>query len=78
LFKAILADLDEFTISKSDDALDEDLSEAQMRFRLGGSEALLEFKERLQERQKTAQLTQAQLEAKRRAEAPEEEEDGED
>lgn len=72
LFKAIIADLDEFTISKSDDAVAEELTEAQLRFRLGGADALLEFKERLQARHQTAQLTQEQLEAKRRAEEPEE------
>lgn len=54
LFAAILADLDDLTLSKSDDAVDEDLPEAKMRFRLGGQDALLEFKERLQVRAKEA------------------------
>jgi hypothetical protein len=73
LFAAILADLDDLAITKSDAAVDENLPEGALRFRLGGSDALLEFKERLQERQREAQLTQEQLEAKRRAERGEEE-----
>lgn len=65
LFLAVLADLQEFAVEVSDRALDRKLPEAEVRWHLGGCEALLEFLERLQERERDARLTAEQLEAKK-------------
>lgn len=73
LFNAVLADLQEFAVEVSDRALDPDLPESKIRFHLGGADALLEFLEKLQQREREARLTEAELAAKAAAETPPEE-----
>ena len=68
LFGAVVADLREFAVEVSDRALDTNLPDGTLRWHLGGSEALLEFLERLEERERQARLTSEQLEAQKREE----------
>lgn len=64
LFLAVLADLQEFSVEVSDRALDPDLSDGKLRWHTGGTDALLEFLEKLQQRERDARLTAEQLAAK--------------
>jgi hypothetical protein len=60
-------------VEVSDRALDAELSDAKLRWHTGGSDALLEFLEKLQQRERDARLTQAEIEQrKEEAAAPEE------
>jgi len=70
LFLAVLADLQEFAVEVSDRGLDMNLTNDQLRWHMGGSDALLEFLEKLQARERDARLTQAQIEAKKAEEQP--------
>lgn len=54
LWASTLAELDEFIIEVSDRPLAEDLSDAAVRFHVGGQAALVEFKARLLKREEQA------------------------
>ena len=68
LFGAVVADLREFAVEVSDRALDAALPDGTLRWHLGGSDALLEFLEKLQERERQARLTAEQIEAQKKEE----------
>ena len=54
LWRSVQAELDEFIIEVSDRPLSETLSDATMRFHVGGQAALVEFKDRLNRREAEA------------------------